>query len=211
MAREEPVTFVVEGLRLEGRLAAAEKATRAAVLCHPHPQYGGSMDNNVIDALVASLGRRDVATLRFNVRGVGRSEGRYANGIGETADARAAVAFLRERTGADRVALAGYSFGAMIALQAGYDDPDVARLIGVAPPLSFFDLAFAASCRKPKLLLAGDRDSYCSIDALRSAAELLPQPIAWTIVDGADHFFVRHEEEVAETVAEFVCAPEPER
>ena len=107
------------------------------------------------------------------------------------------------------MALAGYSFGAMVALQAGHDDPGVERLIAVAPPLSFFDVAFAASCRKPKLLLAGDRDSYCSADALRRAAESLPQPIAWTIIAGADHFFVRHEEKVGETVADFVCGREP--
>jgi alpha/beta superfamily hydrolase len=211
MTREEPVTFIAEGLRLEGRLAAPEKATLAAVLCHPHPQYGGSMDNNVIDALAAALERRGVATLRFNFRGVGRSEGRYANGVGETADARAAVAFLRERTAAAAVALAGYSFGAMVALQAGHADPGVEGLAGIAPPLSFFDLGFAASCRKPKLLLAGDRDSYCSADALRRAAESLPQPIAWTIVAGADHFFVGHEKKVAETVADFVCGLAPEK
>jgi uncharacterized protein len=210
MTREEPLTFVSEGLRLEGRLSAPTAAARAAVLCHPHPQYGGSMDNNVIDALVASLARRAVATLRFNFRSVGRSEGRYGNSTGESADARCAVELLRERTAMDTVALAGYSFGAMVALQAGHDHRGVERLIAVAPPLSFFDLAFAAACRKPKLLLAGDRDSYCSADALHRAADSLQQPTAWTIIAGADHFFARCEDKVAEAVADFICGREPE-
>jgi alpha/beta superfamily hydrolase len=203
MTREEPVSFVSQGLHLEGRLAAPNAATRAAVLCHPHPQYGGSMDNNVIDGLVSALGERGVATLRFNFRGVGDSEGEYSNGIGEGADARAAVEFLRQRTGQDRVALAGYSFGAMVALQAGRNDLNVDRLIAVAPPLSFLDLSFLDGCRTPILLLAGDRDAYCPIETFRRTAESLPA--AWKCIGGADHFFAGHEDEVGKLVADFVC------
>jgi alpha/beta superfamily hydrolase len=91
----EPVRFPSGALWLEGRLSIPAGATRAAVVCHPHPQYGGDMDNSVVVATAAALGRRGIATLRFNFRGVGQSEGSYGEGVAELGDARAAVERLR--------------------------------------------------------------------------------------------------------------------
>jgi alpha/beta superfamily hydrolase len=107
------------------------------------------------------------------------------------------------------VTLAGYSFGAMVALQVGGDEPGIDRLIAVAPPLGFFDLGFLQACRKPKLLVTGDRDPYCPVETFRRSASSLSDPTACAIVAGADHFFAGHEREVAEAVASFVCDPGP--
>lgn len=203
MTNEEAVRFTSEGLRLEGRLSVPDGATRAAVFCHPHPQYGGSMDNNVVSTAVAALRRQGVATLRFNFRGVGGSEGGYANGTGEAADAKAAIGLLRNETGLERVDLGGYSFGAMIAL-LGHAHAEVERLIAVAPPLSFFDLGFLVHCRKPKLIVVGDRDEYCPYDAFEKAVESLSEPIVTRTVEGADHFFFGFEAEIADAVGSFV-------
>lgn len=204
MQGEERLTFESEGLRLVGMLAIPSAASTAVVVCHPHPQYGGSMDNNVVCAVALHLQNAGIATLRFNFRGVDGSEGGYGNLVGEAADARAAVGFLAARSGIHEVALAGYSFGAMIALRVGRDHPTVDRLIGVAPPLAFFDLDFLADCRKPKLLLAGDQDEYCSRDAFQRAVRALRPPMTVHLLPGADHFFWGFEEQIGEQVVQFM-------
>jgi alpha/beta superfamily hydrolase len=148
-------TFASGDLNLEGELTLPGSCSRGAVICHPHPQYGGDMDDPVVCAVARALQEAGHATLRFNFRGVGASTGRYGGGAGEGDDLRAAVRFLIERSGASRVTLAGYSFGAMIALQVGPDVPQVDQLIAVAPPLSFFGLDGIAACTKEKLFVVG--------------------------------------------------------
>src|SRR5207249_1044048 len=106
---EQRVRFPSGAASLEGRLSIPAAAARAAVVCHPHPQYGGEMDNSIVIATAGALRRRGIATLRFNFRGVGRSEGRYGQGIGELEDAIAAVERLRDELPNVTIALGGYS------------------------------------------------------------------------------------------------------
>ena len=176
------VTFSSDDLTLEGELTLLSRAPRAAVICHPHPQYGGDMHNPVVRALESGLQQAGLSTLRFNFRGVGCSTGGYAGGSGEQDDARAAVAYLCEQCGAKGVTLAGYSFGAMVGLQAGDRLAAVDCLIAVAPPLAFFDLAGLADCSKPKLFIAGDRDQYCSVVDLARQLAGLAEPKAQCIL-----------------------------
>jgi len=123
---------------------------------------------------------------------------------GEAHDARAAVAFLRERLGAPDLALVGYSFGAVVALVAGHHAAaGVSRLAAVAPPIAMYDLSFLATCRKPKLFVTGDCDPYCSLPALEQRVATLPEPKALVHLAGADHFFGGQESAVAETVVRF--------
>src|SRR5262245_33345980 len=122
---EEPVVFPSGALSLEGRLSIPAAATDAAVVCNPNQRYGGEMDNSIVAATAGALRRRGIATLRFNFRGVGRSEGRYGEGVGELEDARAAVGRLRAELPNVSIALGGYSFGAMVALLAGHDEAGV--------------------------------------------------------------------------------------
>lgn len=209
MHGEQPVTFRTGSITLEGRLAIPANACAAVVMCHPHPQYGGDMDSPVVTGLAAHLGRAGAATLRFNFRGTGRSEGAYAHGIGEADDARAAVALLREKSRIDTVALAGYSFGAMVALKAGHDHEDVDRLIAIAPPLPMFDVTFLYACAKPKLFLLGDGDQYCSYATLEQLGARLAGPTALHRLPGADHFLAGTEASIGHAVEQFLRGEQP--
>ncbi|HVN83475.1 MAG TPA: alpha/beta fold hydrolase [Candidatus Binatia bacterium] len=207
---EQALCFVADGLQLEGRLALPSSASRAAVICHPHPQYGGDMHNNVVATVTAGLSAAGVATLRFNFRGVGASEGAYANGVGEANDARAAIAFLRNRLDTGAISLVGYSFGAYVALLAGHDHPDVARLVAIAPPVAMIDVSFLNECRIPKLLVVGERDQYCPPTTLERFFNGLSEPKSCVQLPGdVDHFFFGHESAVAAHVIHFVTAEQP--
>jgi alpha/beta superfamily hydrolase len=201
---EESVHFHAGEVRLEGRLAVPAGAARGAVVCHPHPQYGGAMDNNVVVAVCEALQAAGVATLRFNFRGVGGSQGSYADGRGEVDDARQAVAFLRGHLANGDITLAGYSFGAMMALLAGHDAGDVSRLVAIAPPVAMFDLGFLKGCHRPKLVVAGDRDQYCPLAELEAQLTTVAEPKSLVRIAGADHFFYGHEAAMADAVAKFI-------
>ena len=158
--KEERVTFRSGDLTLEGMIAYPDGAGphRAAVVCHPHPLYGGSMYNNVVDAVLEALHARGFATLRFNFRGVGQSEGEFDNGKGEADDAIAAIHFLTTQKGvrADGAVLAGYSFGAMTAVRAAASVEEVAAIVAVALPLGMIDPSALGAITKRIMLLAGD-------------------------------------------------------
>jgi len=198
------VRFACGDLQLEGELTSPAAPQQGAVICHPHPQYGGDMNNSVVLALARALDAAGYATLRFNFRGVGGSTGAYANAIGEVDDARAATRCLSERSGVQRVTLAGYSFGAMVILRAGPTLAAVDRLIAVAPPLAFFSLQELQECPKAKLFVVGDGDRYCSVAELSRQLQTVAEPKTQQIVPGADHFFLGHEATIARAVRAFV-------
>jgi alpha/beta superfamily hydrolase len=198
---EERVTFKSGELTLEGMMARPDGPGphRAAVVCHPHPLYGGSMHNNVVDAVLEALHARGFATLRFNFRGVGQSEGEFDNGHGEADDAAAAMRFLTTQSGvrADGAVMAGYSFGAMVAVRAARSQPEVGAIVAVALPIGMVDPAVLGSIRKPIVLLAGDHDAYCPAKHLTTLAERLGSLAQLKIIAEADHFFSGHEEEIS--------------
>jgi uncharacterized protein len=168
-------------LRLEAVLRPGEGDLGALVL-HPHPQYGGEMDNHVVVGIAEALASLGATTLRFNFRGVGESEGRYDGGKGEADDARAAVAALREQAPGKRLVLSGYSFGAMIAAAiAGEAEP--AGLILVSPPVSAGALP-RLDPKVPTLLITGDVDAVAPAAAVKALAGGL---VSAVVVDGADH------------------------
>ena len=204
--KEETVRFVDGGSSLEGRLALPPRARRAAVVCHPHPQYGGDMDNPVVLATTHALQDLGIATLRFNFRGVGGSEGRYGGGSAEADDARAAVTCLREKLPGAVISLGGYSFGAMVALLAGHDRADVERLFAIALPATMFDATPIEQSNKPKLFLLGDRDQYCPYPAMEALVARLAGENSLVRIAGADHFFFGLEERVGADVARFVSS-----
>jgi alpha/beta superfamily hydrolase len=190
---ESRITFPCGDLKLEGLLTLPEGgAPGAAVVCHPHPMYGGSMYNNVVEAVLEALWRRQFATLRFNFRGVGDSEGEYDGGEGELDDVHEAVAFLAGKAGVKSVVLAGYSFGASVSLRAGLTDPAVDRLVLVALPVAGMT-GPSDSTSKPVLLVSGDRDSYSPLESLRTLAGKLGSRARLEILAGADHFFGGYE------------------
>jgi uncharacterized protein len=198
---EEQVTFKSGELTLEGLLANPGGAAPAAVVCHPHPLYGGSMYNNVVEAVLAAMWRLGYATLRFNFRGVGESEGEHDGGIGEVDDARASLKFLAAQAGVrpQDALMAGYSFGAAVAMRAGLGDSSVQRIVLVALPIAMMPLESVVTS-KPILLASGDRDSYSPIQKLTDLAVKLGATAKLEVIAGADHFFGGYEDQLAEAI-----------
>lgn len=187
--KDEGVWIHCGELMLEGRLSWGSSV--GAVLCHPHPRYGGDMQNNVVMAAREALVALGATVLRFNFRGVGSSHGVCGDGDGEVQDVGAAIHFLSERVGCrpSRIILVGYSFGAWVGLRAVSQGLGVLGCVAIAPPLEIWDLSFAKSLGGRKLLVAGDRDPFCSHGLLRDLMESLQEPKEMVILAGADHFF----------------------
>lgn len=194
-----------EGPALEGLLHLPEGGPPfpGIVICHPHPQYGGEMHNNVVGALVRAALDCRIAALRFNFRGVGESEGSYSGGAGEQHDARAALHFLRSQPEIDseRVALAGYSFGAMVAINAAAGRSDLAALITVSNPTSGGAPSVRLDC--PALFVAGDRDQYCDAEALQEYRSL-GDDVTVEVLPGVDHFWWGSDGRLIEIVSAFL-------
>jgi uncharacterized protein len=208
--KEQHVTFPSGALTLEGLLAKPEgsEPVRGAVVCHPHPLYGGSMHNNVVDAVLAAMWKREWATLRFNFRGVGSSEGEHGGGAGEAEDAAAAVAFMTSQPGvrsADAI-LAGYSFGSIAALTAAAKIGNLGGLVLVALPLKMADATALHDFAGPVALAAGDGDMYCPAAQLEALHKKLGGRAQLRIVAGADHFFGGCEVELADAIESMLGA-----
>lgn len=235
--KRQPVAIPCQGIRLRGELTLPSVAEPfpGVVICHPHPLHGGDMDNNVVMGVNDALLRCGIATLRFNFRGAGGSHGLHDNGVGEVDDALAALRLLATAEGVDaaRLGLAGYSFGAGVAVRAtsgaaqhfpspltgeGEGGGETSPKDPVTRPqqhvLGIRALA-AIGCPPralaaldgapslPKLFIAGERDHIAAPDQLRPIVALLPHPADLVAIPRADHFFVGHEEAVGEIVAEF--------
>lgn len=179
-------------LKLEGllHLPAGEPPFPGIVVCHPHPQYGGDMQNGVVGAIVDAALDTRIAALRFNFRGVGASEGTYEGGRGEVQDVGAALAYLSATPDIDpaRIGLAGYSFGAVMALHHAAADPALTAVIAVSPPTAVAALP-ANPLQSPLLVITGDRDEYCDNSVLNEQRTELASDIEVDVVPGADHFW----------------------
>lgn len=178
----------------------------AAVICHPHPLYGGNMHNNVVRALRKALLEKGVMCLRFNFRGTGRSWGTHGEGIDEIQDVLAALDFIesQERVDPKRIILAGYSFGCWVGLHAAYRDTRPSMLIGISPPLDVSDFSFLKNEKRPKLLVAGDNDFVCSVQNFRKMMEEIPDPKHGVILNGVDHFHFGKEDNLVREVTKFL-------
>ena len=175
---------------LEGRVdcAASSRPQGSAVICHPHPLYGGSMHNKVVHTLAKSLAAHNYTAMRFNFRGVGTSEGRYDDGIGEVDDALAVVEWLHMQQGSQPLILAGFSFGAFIALAVAAKIKPAA-LITVAPPVRMFDFDKLQSVHCPWLLVQGDEDEIVDVQSVENWIDTLVKPPQLKIIQGSSHFF----------------------
>lgn len=201
---EEHITFASGPISLEGLLSRPKVPTEvAAVVCHPHPLYGGEMHNNVVTALVNGFAQAGAATLRFNFRGVGRSGGTHDQGNAEQDDVIAAVTCLLAQHTPKTVIVAGYSFGSFVGLKAGAADARVHKLLGVALPIASRDASFLEGITKPKLLVCGDRDSHAPLDRMQALVAKIPEPKMLTIVNAADHFFQGLENDIESAAYHF--------
>ena len=200
----------IESLFLEGpagRLEALleepqnQPPREAALVCHPHPQQGGTMHNKVVHRMARGLRGAGAVVLRFNYRGVNLSQGAYANGAGELEDARAALAYLRQRYPSLPYTLAGFSFGSRIVLQLGCEDLGARRLIAVGFPTVYRDRAFLETCRVPRIFIQSTHDQYGPVAELEPLIASLPEPKSLVLVEAQDHFFAGALDQLEETIA----------
>jgi alpha/beta superfamily hydrolase len=175
--------------RVENPVPVDEAHRVVGVVCHPHPLYGGTMQNKVVHTTARAMQEAGAATVRFNFRGVGRSGGQYDRGVGELEDALAVVDWARAHFGCDEIWLAGFSFGAAVALQAAARHARPRRLVTIAPPVGRIITEPVARPDCPWLIVQGDRDELVEAEAVQAwAARYEPAP-RLVVVGGAEHFF----------------------
>ena len=200
--------------RLEALLnAGSEKATHAAVVCHPHPLFGGTRHNKVVFHTMKALNSFGFPVLRFNFRGTGLSQGEHDEGIGEVEDVRTALDWLDSEFHLP-IVFAGFSFGSAVGLRAACTDPRVQAVIGVGTPVSpvaedteeprVYTFEFLNDCRKPKLLVSGARDQFGPRTKLQALVDAVPEPKKLVIIEGADHFFEGRLRELREAIEGWV-------
>ena len=190
----ESRTLFIEGPagRLEAILwksASSVRSPLAALVCHPHPLFGGTMHNKVIYQAAKSLDALGLVVLRFNFRAAGMSEGSHDRGHGERSDVRAALDFLAGEFPGVPLLLAGFSFGCWVGLQVGCADERVTEVIGLGTPVNDSDFSYLQNCTKPKLFVHGSDDQFGAIKKVETLVASLPGEKWLVTVPGADHFF----------------------
>ncbi len=198
--------------RLEGLLwtSRLDNPSVVAVVCHPHPLFGGTMHNKVVYQAAKTLHRRGMAVLRFDFRGVGLSEGAHDKGRGEADDVRAALDYLAAEFPSRPVLLAGFSFGAWVGLRVGCQDSRVTDLVGLGIPVNDSDFSYLHDCAKPKLFLIGGRDQFASRNRAEKLFLQLPEPKKLFFVNDADHFFKDHLPEMAAALDSWLAGRYPD-
>jgi uncharacterized protein len=195
--------------RLEALLnTGTPNATHAALVCHPHPLFGGTLHNKVVFHAMKALNSFGFPVLRFNFRGTGLSEGEHDHGNGEMEDVRNALEWL-EREYTLPLIFAGFSFGAAVGLRIACSDDRVEALIGLGTPISpvddrTYDFTFLQSCSKPKLFISGTRDQFGPKTKLQELVSALPAPKQLVLIEAADHFFEGRLREMREAMEGWV-------
>ena len=190
--QEEPITVAVaDGVRLEARLGAAEAgAIGRAVICHPHPLQGGTMDNKVVTTATRAAAEAGLMTLRFNFRGVGESTGSYAGGVGERADVEAALKACERLLPEGRSLLIGFSFGSAVAARAVAAGSRVDQLLMIGPPLATIGVPPPPLPAEGLNVIVGDHDAFCPLAAAEAFVASYADPLARLfVVAEANHFF----------------------
>ncbi len=215
---DEHVNFNSDGLKLEGVLSYDENVLDPPMilLCPPHPHLGGDMENNVITELGKVLAENGFATLRFNYRGVGSSESKLDN-IAEVyeyweeilknddcsdaiVDAASAMNYLESTVGAKKMFIAGYSFGAIVAMMLSVENADIMAFASISTPFGRFDTQFLSDCKKPKLFICADNDFAASIEDIEKGMLSISEPKILDIMNDCDHFYIDKELEIANKV-----------
>jgi len=205
--KEEKVFIPSDGIQLEGLLSIQEAPSfRGGVICcHPHPQFGGEMSHPVVTTALETAWEEGFSTLRFNFRGVGGSQGSYGEGVGERQDVRAVANYFDSRLRGDPslLILVGYSFGAWAGFPVVVEDERFVGMVAIAPPLEIYDFGFLQGCKKKKLFISGDRDSFCPPSLLEKWYQELDEPKSLALIPGADHFLFSHIHLLIEPLREF--------
>ena len=181
----------------------------AAVICHPHPLFGGTMHNKVVYNAAKTLDVLGIPTLRFNFRGAGLSAGEHDKGRGEQGDVQAAIDYLAAQFPGIPLLLAGFSFGSVVGLRVGCRDSRVSDLIGIGIPVNSSDFSFLTDCPKPKLFVHGADDQFGARKKVEEVVAALPGEKRLVVVEDADHFFAGHLDEFNTAIAAWLTKRHP--
>jgi hypothetical protein len=187
MKMVKKVRFFSEDYEIEGLLNKKDEK-KGVVVTHPHPLYGGDMYNLVVETIVHVYNIKGYSTLKFNFRGVGRSQGKYDNGDGEQKDVLAALSFLGDM-GMEQIDLAGYSFGAWVNAHVVQEDVSVKNMVMVSPPAGFMDFSTIGSMECLRFVVTGSRDDIAPADVVKQMCSVWNPNARFEVIDGADHFY----------------------
>ncbi len=198
---EERIFIKNNSLVIEGLLHKSS-GQRGVIICHPHPLMGGSMQNNVVEAIQEAFGAENFTTLRFNFRGVGRSTGIYDEGKGEMEDILSAREYLIN-TGLSKIFFAGYSFGSWVGSRVMERNSDIfTDSVFVSPPNNYFDFDWAKLTDNIGLIICGDQDQFCDLEAIKKQIKEIQAKLM--IVPGADHFYLGKEKKLINVLKKYV-------
>ena len=196
--------------RLEGRYHQSKKPDAPiAIVLHPHPLHGGNMNNRVVFIMFNNFVERGFSVLRFNFRGVGRSQGAFDNGVGELSDAAYAFDWMQQfNSNSPFCWIGGYSFGALISMQLMMRRPEIEGFVSISPPAGAEDFSFLAPCPSSGLIIHGDKDTHVPLDAVKKLAQKLDGQknisVNLQIVKGADHFYKDNMDNLSKEVASYL-------
>src|SRR4029079_13396820 len=211
------VIFAGPAGRLEGRYQPSkQKNAPIAIVLHPHPQFGGTINNKIVYDLFYMFQKRDFTTVRFNFRSIGRSQGEFDHGTGELSDAAAALDWVQSlHPDSKSCWVGGYSFGAWIGMQLLMRRPEISGFISVAPPANIYDFGFLAPCPTSGLVIQGDQDEIASEPAVAALANRLAHQrgiaVDYKVIRGATHFFNDRMEEMAKAIDTYLNKNLPAR
>ena len=198
----------------EGRLEARyqkgkDQRSPICLVLHPHPRQGGTMNNKIVYNIYHAFKNIGFATLRFNFRGVGKSQGSYDNGVGELTDAAAALDWLQnENPTAQNTWIAGFSFGSWLALQLLMRRPEIAGFIAVSPPANLYDFSFLAPCPASGLIIQGTDDKIVEAEQVSELADKLNKQknlkVVYKKLIGADHFFKNELDDIQDVITKYL-------
>ena len=196
--------------RLEGRYHQSKKpGAPIAIVLHPHPLHGGNMNNRVVFIMFNNFVEHGFSVLRFNFRGVGRSQGAFDNGVGELSDAAYAFDWMQQfNSNSPFCWIGGYSFGALISMQLMMRRPEIEGFVSISPPAGTEDFSFLAPCPSSGLIIHGDKDTHVPLDAVKKLAQKLDGQknisVNLQIVKGADHFYKDNMDNLSKEVASYL-------
>ncbi len=199
---EAEITFRADAYQIEGRLSRGS-ARDGVVITHPHPVYGGTMQNVVVVTIQRAFAGLGFTTLRFNFRGVGSSQGHYEDGIGEQRDVRQALAYLTDLE-INHLYLAGYSFGAWVNAQMGCLADALAGMVMVSPPAAFMDFGSPAPLKCLRLIVTGGRDDMAPVDRIRPLHAKWNPTARFEVIPQADHFYSGCQAQLAESLSRWL-------
>ena len=193
--------------RIEGRYHQSEQQGAPVVMVlHPHPLYGGTMNNKIVYRLYHIFVQNGFSVLRFNFRGVGKSQGKYDEGIGELTDAATALDWLQtQNPDAPTCWVSGFSFGAWISLQLLMRRPEIEGFVAVSPPANLYDFSFLSPCPAAGIITQGSKDDVVQEETVSKLATKLGQQVKYSVIPGADHYYRGVEEEMGNVVNDYVA------